>query len=112
MSGRIRVAPKEERTLDGIVFASKAEMLRYSELRMLERAGLIEGLERQPRYKLSEAFRDMRPLYYVADFRYRNLETNEVVVEDVDGHKTDVYKIKKKLLLAKYLNIDFREVKA
>jgi hypothetical protein len=36
VSGRIRVAPAADRTLDGITFASKAEMNRYAELKMLE----------------------------------------------------------------------------
>lgn len=39
MSGRIAVSAKKSRTLDGIVFDSAAEMRRYAELRMLEKAG-------------------------------------------------------------------------
>jgi hypothetical protein len=112
MSGRIRVAPKEERTLDGITFASKAEMNRFAELKMLERAGLIEGLERQPRYILLTEPHKNKSIVYVADFRYRSLETKGIVVEDVKGMRTEVYKLKLKLFRDRYPDIDFREVKA
>src|SRR5579872_4879033 len=76
----IRVSPKEERTADGVVFASKAEMLRYRELRLLERAGEIRNLELQPRYPLvannhpvlirSDGYPKGRQAVYRPDFRY------------------------------------------
>ena len=113
MSGpRIRVAPKEARTLDGITFDSKAEMNRYAELKMLERAGVIEGLELQPKFILQDAVDGRRAITYFADFGYREKGKPRRVIEDVKGHKTEVYRLKKKLLLAKYPDIDFREIKA
>jgi hypothetical protein len=116
MSGRIRVAPKADRTLDGITFASKAEMNRYAELLMMKRAGLISNLELQPRFILQEGYQDgpvkVLALEYVADFRYFEHRSGFAVVEDVKGHKTEVYKLKRKLFRAKYPEIDFREVKA
>jgi hypothetical protein len=116
MSGRIRVSAKSERTLDGIVFASKAEMKRYAELRMLERGRVISELVLQPRFVLQEGYLDgpvkVRALEYVADFAYREPKNSRRVVEDVKGHITEVYKIKRKLFRAKYPDIDFREVKA
>ena len=87
-------------------------MNRYAELRMLERAGHIDELERQPRYILLDKNNKNRALVYVADFRYRNHETGGIVVEDVKGYVTEIYKLKKKLFRAKYPDIDFREVKA
>jgi len=39
---RFRVVPKSERTANGIVFASKAEMLRYAELVLLRSANKIK----------------------------------------------------------------------
>jgi hypothetical protein len=42
--------------MDGIVFASKAEMRRYAELKMLERSGAITSLELQPRFILQDPF--------------------------------------------------------
>ena len=38
--------------IDGIRFASKAEARRYGELRLLEQAGEIRDLVRQPRFAL------------------------------------------------------------
>jgi hypothetical protein len=113
-SGRIRVSAKSERTLDGITFASKAERKRYAELLLLERAGEITDLEIQPRFVLLEKFERAgevhRAITYVADFRYRL--KGLFVVEDVKGMRTDVYRLKKKLFLHRYSEIDFREVEA
>lgn len=104
MAGRYRVASADRRTVDGITFDSLAEARRYSELRLMERAGEIAQLELQPVYLLHAGIK------YRADFRYRDKDGREVV-EDVKGHLTDVYRLKKKLLLADYSEIDFREVK-
>lgn len=115
MSGRISVSPKSERTIDGITFASKAEMRRWFDLRMLERAGVIKNLRRQPAFVLQDAF--IHPIHgrqqaikYVADFEYET--GGKHIVEDCKGHQTEIYRLKKKLLLAKYPDINFREEKA
>lgn len=115
MSGRIRVSPKEARTFDGITFDSKAEMRRYAELLMLQRGNVIRDLELQPEFVLVEPFYHpilgkCRGMKYVADFRYR--QGKDYIVEDVKGHVTEVYKIKRMLLLNKYPDINFREIKA
>lgn len=101
--------------VDGIKFDSKKEAERYKELKALERVGKIERLELQPRFTLMDGFRyegkAVRKIEYVADFLYRDLSTLELVVEDVKGVKTDVYKLKKKLFLKHYGNeYKFREV--
>jgi hypothetical protein len=113
--GRIRVAPKEERTMDGIVFASKAEMRRYAELKMLERSGAISRLELQPHFTLQDPFvaydgTKQRAITYVGDFTYR--ESGKTIVEDCKGMKTEKYRIKRKLFLFRYPHIIFREVQA
>jgi len=113
-TGRIKVSPKDERTLDGIAFASKSEMKRYAELKLLERVGTIKMLVRQPKFILQESFihpvfGKQREISYIADFEY--YENGRCVVEDVKGMKTEVYKLKRKLFLARYPEIDFREVK-
>jgi hypothetical protein len=108
-TGRIRVAPAAERTLDGILFDSKAEATRYAELKMLLRAGQIQKLELQPRFPLIPAQAEERSLSYVADFAYE--VDGHRIVEDVKGMRTDVYKLKRKLFRAMYPDIDFREVK-
>ena len=102
-------------TIDGVTFASKKEAARYVELRLCEKYGVISNLELQPKYVLVSKFttrsgEKIRELAYVADFRYVDTSTGLTVVEDVKGMKTDVYKIKRKLLLWRYPDIDFREV--
>jgi len=115
MSGRISVSPKEFRTFDGITFDSKAEMNRYAELLMLQRSRVIRELELQPEFVLVDPFQHpllgkCRGMKYVADFRYR--ERGGYVVEDVKGHVTEVYRIKRMLLLHKYPDLNFKEIKA
>ena len=101
--------------VDGITFDSKKEATRYRELKALEHVGKIDRLELQPRFILMDGFRyegkAVRKIEYVADFLYRDLSTYELVVEDVKGVKTDVYKLKKKLFLKHYGNeYKFKEV--
>jgi hypothetical protein len=115
MSGRIRVSKKELRTIDGITFASKAEMYRYAELKMLERTGVISELALQPRFILQEKFvasdgRKEREIIYVADFQYE--KNGKTIVEDCKGMRTDVYKMKRKMFLKLYPQYVFRETKA
>lgn len=92
--------------IDGITFDSKREAKRYSELKLLERAGAIKGLRRQVRYELIPAFdcggKHYRPTSYVADFVYTDCKTGAEVVEDCKGFRTDVYKIKAKLFAYKF----------
>lgn len=98
--------------IDGHVFASKKEAARYEELKLLERAGIISDLELQKRFELIPSQRIdgkvvERPCYYVCDFAY--CEGGNRVIEDAKGMKTEVYKIKKKLMLYKY-GIAIKEV--
>ena len=97
MSGRIRVAAKENRTMDGIVFHSEREMKRYWELKLLVRAGTIVDLELQPRFPL--IVNGAKICTYVADFRYKDL-SGRTVIEDVKGMRTPEYVIKSKLFHA------------
>lgn len=93
-------------TVDGHRFDSRREARRYEELKQMEAAGKIAQLELQPRFELQPAFRyrgeAVRKIEYVADFRYLDYERGGLVVEDVKGMKTDVYRLKRKLFLAKY----------
>ena len=103
--------------IDGRNFDSVKEGNRYLELRLLLQAGEISELELQPEYLLLEGRQGkdgakIRPITYRADFRYRDKD-GRLVVEDVKASRsfqTEVYKLKKKLLLARYSNINFREV--
>ena len=90
-------------TVDGKTFASKKEAARYQELKMLEKAGKINGLETQVRYTLSPKDELGRSVMYVADFGY--YEKNHAkawvwIVEDVKGFKTAVYKLKRRMIFS------------
>jgi len=96
----------EEKVVDDIKFASKKEARRYEELKLLARQRRISNLELQPKFVLQEGFRHdgkkYRPITYTADFRYYDYDSDELVVEDVKGHKTEVFKLKMKLFLYWY----------
>lgn len=99
---RIRVSPKEDRTRDGIVFASKLEMERYCVLKLYEKCGVISGLELQPRFDIVV---NKKPCgFYKADFRYT--EAGKVIIEDVKGSKKGaayvMFRLKKKIVEALY----------
>lgn len=117
-------------TLDGITFDSKKEAARWAELRILEKAGKIEDLRRQVKFVLIPAqYEDSTEVYqrgankgkpkkgklieheaaYIADFAYRDKETDRTVVEDTKGFKTKDYILKRKLLLERY-KIRIREI--
>lgn len=78
-------------------YASQKESKRAWELHILERAGKIQHLVEQPRYVLIPREPHKREIIYVADFSYVD-ETGRVVVEDVKGFKTPLYRLKKRLM--------------
>jgi len=92
--------------VDGIAFASVAEARRYQELKLLLQAGEISVLRLQPRYLLQEAFKcegkKIRKIEYVADFEYFDHATKRVIIEDVKGAETAIFKIKHKLFMKRY----------
>lgn len=94
---------------DGIKFDSKLEAERYAQLKMMERAGVIRGLELQPSFELIPSFRKnnktWRRTVYKADFRYILAENDKTIIEDVKGSTvviTDVFRLKQKLFEYKY----------
>ena len=108
---KYNVVSKERRTACGITFDSMAEMKRYHELKMLEKSGVITGLELQPKFLLvPKTKKGGRAVYYSADFKY--IKDGQTIYEDVKGVQTDVYKLKKKLLLWQYPDINFYEYEA
>jgi hypothetical protein len=92
----------------GIEFDSQKEERRYQELQLLERAGEIRYLERQPRYDFVIKGKKLKH-YYKADFRYEVVRTGQVVTEDVKGYRTRDYRLKKELVEALY-DIEIIEV--
>jgi len=86
--------------VDGFIFDSKAEGRRYSELKLLERAGEIKDLRLQPKFTC--AVNGKVICHYIADFHYFDSQTQSEKIEDVKGMKTPVYKLKKRLFEALY----------
>ena len=87
--------------IDGILFDSKREANRWYELKLLERAGEITGLQRQVSFGLTPSFKcnghSYRPSRYIADFAYYD-KHGKYVVEDAKGVRTKEYMLKKKLV--------------
>jgi hypothetical protein len=81
-------------------YASKKEFMRATELKMLEKAGIISELKEQVVFILAPSViiqgRKRPPLKYVADFEY--MDGTSLVVEDVKGVITDVYRVKRHLM--------------
>lgn len=111
-------------------YDSRKEAERSRVLHLLEKAGKIRDLREQVPYELIPKQTEMgtrivtrrgkqvvqtvekvveRPVVYVADFVYYDPVTEETVVEDTKGVRTDAYIIKRKLMLYVY-GIRIREV--
>lgn len=100
--------------IDGQKFDSQKEADRWQELKWMERAGMISGLERQVHFQLTPAVYGpdiigprggrkkgkviLEKSEYIADFCYTDNETEKYIVEDVKGYKTAEYILKKKML--------------
>ena len=96
-------------------YDSRKEAKRAGELKLLERAGEISNLREQVKFELVPVQHMIikttskmgricmkevcveRACNYFADFVY--VKDGETVVEDVKGMRTEVYRIKKKLML-------------
>lgn len=91
---------------DGQTFDSQLEARRYSQLKLLQRAGEISDLQLQVRFPLfagdqpilirSKGYPNGRQLSYVADFVYQ--EGGQQVIEDAKGRRTPEFKIKVALM--------------
>jgi hypothetical protein len=110
--------------VDGIEFDSRKEANRYTELKLMLKAGKIKGLRRQVKYVLIPTQRAAsegkkkgkvieRECAYIADFVYTDCETGKEIVEDVKGYRGggayELFKIKRKLMLERY-GIRIKEV--
>ena len=95
--------------VDGITFDSKAESERYKKLKERADKEEITHLELQPKFKCEIGGKLI--CTYKADFRYfeQTLSGTRLVVEDVKGFKTPVYRLKKKLVEALYPGVTITE---
>lgn len=82
------------------VFDSKLEYKRWRQLKMLEQAGLISGLERQVEYVLE--LNGVRLGKFTPDYRYTDTQTGRHVVEDAKGVLAREVGLKLRLMKALY----------
>ena len=115
-------------TVNGITFDSMKEAHRYLELIELQKAGIIKDLKLQVKFVLIPTQREEscevyksgknkgkpkpgkvieKECRYIADFQY--IENGILVVEDAKGMRTEVYRIKRKLMLERH-GIRIKEV--
>ena len=89
-------------------YASKHEAEAAGKYAALARAGIITELEEQALIVLVPGDGKLRPVVYVADFRYRDRE-GALHIVDAKGYKTAIYRLKKRMA-ALLLHITIEEV--
>jgi len=83
------VSPPEERTVRGILFASKAEARRFEDLELLRRGGAVRFFLRQVPFHLPGG------VTYRLDFLVFWAD-GRTTFEDVKGKRTELYRVKKR----------------
>ena len=84
--------------VDGIKFDSKREAVHYAYLKNLEKRGIITDLQLQT--KLDFKIDGKKIFTYKPDFEYEDEYGHHYI--DVKGVETPVFRLKKKLIEAKY----------
>ena len=86
--------------VDGITFDSKREAEYYCELKLRQKTGEILGYSRQDQFILDDAGTVYRAdfVVYFPDGRYQ--------IVDVKGVKTDVFRLKMKMLKQRYPGLE------
>ncbi len=98
---KYRVAPKEERTFNGVAYHSKAECLRAQEHDLVLRAGQLLCVVRQPLFVLGDI--TYRPDFLLVERLHGGRLA--VWVEDIKGVETPRFKLVKRIW-AKYQKLD------
>ena len=97
--------------VDGIKFDSEMERHYYIYLKQLKEIGEVADFILQPTYLLQEGFnlngKRIRAITYKADFKVIYKDGHEEVI-DVKGKLTEEFKIKRKMLLYRYRDINFK----
>lgn len=101
-----KVEYRDPKTCKVITFDSEKERNYYLILKDRERRGEIIDLNRQVEIEIQPGFilpsgEKIRPITYRADFTYYDNIDSSAHIIDVKGYKTEVYKLKKKLLAYK-----------
>lgn len=82
-------------------YDSKKESERATHLKWMERCGQIHDLKEQVEFVLIPKQGKVRAVKYIADFVY-TYSNGKQIVEDTKGMRTEVYKLKKKMMLYFY----------
>lgn len=100
-----KYAAKRTDCASGHTHDSKLEAARCDALHALQSTGNIRGLEMQPEFRVVIGGKHV--CTYRADFAY--FIANARLIEDCKGYKTDVYRLKKKLVEASFPGIVITE---
>lgn len=100
--------------VDGILFDSQMESHYYLYLKELKEQSVVVDFKLQPVFILQEGFskdgKRIQPIKYIADFEV-TYNDGHVEIIDVKGKITEAFRIKRKILLYKYRNVDFKCVR-
>ena len=96
--------------VDGITFDSMAEHKRFSELSLLQRAGLISCLSVHIKFPIK--VKDLHVCSFISDFTYVDAKTGKPIIEDVKARPTytPLSRLKHKLVRACYPDAELRIV--
>jgi hypothetical protein len=105
-------------TIDGHNFHSKREADHYLYLKGLLQDGEIAELKLQPKFILQQKFnykgKTIQKMTYAADFSYIEIESGNLVIVDVKGYETQLFKAKWKLMQYRFRNdenVELRKVR-
>lgn len=94
----------------GMTFDSKKERDYYVILEMMLKNKQITDLKTQVKFELQPSFKfngkTIRSINYIADFTY--IKDGKLIIVDTKGYRTEVYKLKKKMM--QYKGLDIKEI--
>ena len=93
-----------------MTFDSKKERDYYVILEMMLKNNQITDLKTQVKFELQPSFKfkekTIRAINYIADFTY--VKDGKLIIVDTKGYRTEVYKLKKKMM--QYRGYDIEEI--
>ncbi len=93
-----------------MTFDSKRERDYYVILEMMLKNNQITDLKTQVKFELQPSFKfkgkTIRSINYIADFTY--IKDGKLIIVDTKGYRTEVYKLKKKMM--QYKGLEIKEI--
>ena len=93
-----------------MMFDSKKERDYYVILEMMLKNNQITDLKTQVKFELQPSFKfngkTIRSISYIADFTY--IKDGKLIIVDTKGYRTEVYKLKKKMM--QYKGLEIKEI--